>query len=197
MSFLDNYETVDVRLKRFIEDFKDSRVSITTELVDAPEQLKGIVFKCTVEVCDLEGNVVYKSTGWANEVPGDGAVNRDSVLENCETSAVGRALANLGYSGSKRPSAEEMKKVGKNSYAQASKPTVKASSNGEVLMPFGDFKGHDAKTVPLHQLKWAVDVVKKNLADPAKEGFKEPNEKALKDLEPIYLQRVSEGEVNS
>lgn len=197
MSFLDNYETVDVRLKRFIEDFKDSRVSVTTELVPAPEQLKGIVFKCTVEVCDLEGNVVYKSTGWANEIPGDGAVNRDSVLENCETSAVGRALANLGYSGSKRPSAEEMKKVGRNAYSQASKPSAAPASDGEVLMPFGDFKGHTAKSVPLHQLKWAVDFVKANIANPDKAKFRAANEKALRELEPVYLQRLNDGEVGS
>lgn len=188
MSFLDNYEQVDVRLKRFMEDFKDSRINIITELVDTPEGLKGILFKCTIEVSDMDSNLVYKSTGWANEVPGDGAVNRDSVVENCETSAVGRALANLGYSGSKRPSAEEMKKVGRGSYSNTTKPT----SSSEILMPFGDMKGQDANSVPLHQLKWAIDVIKNNLADPAKAKFRAPNEKALKDLEPIYLLRSRE-----
>ena len=40
--------------------------------------------------------------------------NKTSALENCETSAIGRALANAGYSGSKnRASAEEMAKVAK------------------------------------------------------------------------------------
>jgi hypothetical protein len=32
-------------------------------------------------------------------------------LENCETSAIGRALANAGFSGNKRTSREEMEKV--------------------------------------------------------------------------------------
>jgi hypothetical protein len=37
--------------------------------------------------------------------------NQSSALENCETSAIGRALANAGYSGNKRTSREEMEKV--------------------------------------------------------------------------------------
>jgi len=54
------------------------------------------------------------ATGYAEEVRGAGNVNRTSHVENCETSAVGRALANAGYAGSdvnKRPSREEMSKV--------------------------------------------------------------------------------------
>jgi hypothetical protein len=37
--------------------------------------------------------------------------NKTSALENAETSAIGRALANAGYSGNKRASREEMAKV--------------------------------------------------------------------------------------
>ena len=51
-------------------------------------------------------------TGYAFEVDGQGGMaNRTSALENCETSAIGRALANIGYSGAKRPSQEEMRKT--------------------------------------------------------------------------------------
>lgn len=35
-------------------------------------------------------------TGWAGEVIGDGMINKSSALENCETSAIGRACANAG-----------------------------------------------------------------------------------------------------
>jgi hypothetical protein len=39
-------------------------------------------------------------------------VNKSSALENCETSAIGRALANCNYSGGKeRASLEEIQKV--------------------------------------------------------------------------------------
>jgi hypothetical protein len=52
------------------------------------------------------------ATGYAHEVDGQGTVNRTSALENCETSAVGRALANAGYAPKgRRPSREEMAKT--------------------------------------------------------------------------------------
>jgi hypothetical protein len=57
---------------------------------------------------------VLISTGWAEEVRGQGNVNKTSHVENCETGAVGRALANAGMAGGsleKRPSREEMSKV--------------------------------------------------------------------------------------
>lgn len=49
------------------------------------------------------------ATGWASERVGDGEINVSSCLENTETSAVGRALANLGFGTAKhRASFEEM-----------------------------------------------------------------------------------------
>jgi hypothetical protein len=60
------------------------------------------------------------ATGYAEEVRGAGNVNRTSHVENCETSAVGRALANAGMAGTdvnKRPSREEMEKVERSSAA--------------------------------------------------------------------------------
>ena len=126
-NFLQNYEQVDDRLKRFFTDYKDSRIHVHTELVDTPPTLKGIIFKATIQVFDLDNNLVFSANGWANEVPGDGMVNKDSVVENCETSAVGRALANLSYSGSKRPSKEEMNKVGRGAY-QDPKPSTASTS---------------------------------------------------------------------
>lgn len=51
------------------------------------------------------------ATGWATEREGDGQINEVACLENTETSAVGRALANLGFTASsRRPSREEMEK---------------------------------------------------------------------------------------
>ncbi|MDQ6829190.1 MAG: hypothetical protein M3081_10035 [Gemmatimonadota bacterium] len=54
------------------------------------------------------------ATGWASEREGDGDINTVACLENTETSAIGRALANLGFTASRqRPSREEMDKVGR------------------------------------------------------------------------------------
>jgi hypothetical protein len=56
--------------------------------------------------------VLPAATGWASEREGDGEINRVACLENTETSAVGRALANLGFTASsRRPSREEMEKA--------------------------------------------------------------------------------------
>lgn len=54
------------------------------------------------------------ATGWASEREGDGEVNLAACLENTETSAIGRALANLGFSAARqRASLEEMVAAGR------------------------------------------------------------------------------------
>ena len=69
------------------------------------------------------------ATGWAAEREGDGEVNLVACLENTETSAIGRALANLGFTASaRRPSREEMVKVvrerGRASFPTRSQPNT-------------------------------------------------------------------------
>jgi hypothetical protein len=102
---LDDYEPVAARLDRWLKDHPDGRV--ITDLVHYLQDVA--VFKAELW---LDGEII--ATGWAEEVRGQGNVNRTSHVENCETGAVGRALANAGYAGSdvsKRPSREEMGKV--------------------------------------------------------------------------------------
>ncbi len=102
---LDDYEPVASRLDRFLKAHPDARV--ITDLVHYLADVA--VFKC-----ELWLNDEIIATGWAEEIRGQGNVNKTSHLENCETGAVGRALANAGLSGSdftKRPSREEMGKV--------------------------------------------------------------------------------------
>ena len=63
------------------------------------------------------------ATGWAAEREGDGDVNLVACLENTETSAIGRALANLGFTASaRRASREEMEKAARQR-GRASFPT--------------------------------------------------------------------------
>ena len=103
---LADYEPVEVRLQRFIKDWPDFRIS--TELESHQHDrfiVKAYLYK------HLEDAVAF-TTGYAEEKVSDRGVNSTSALENCETSAIGRALANAGYSAKgKRPSQEEMAKV--------------------------------------------------------------------------------------
>ena len=66
--------------------------SITTELV-SPTDSEQIVIKAIVRP-DVASERMF--TGYAQEIVGDGYINKTSALENAETSAVGRALAMMG-----------------------------------------------------------------------------------------------------
>lgn len=63
-------------------------------------------------------------SGMAEEIRGQGNVNKTSALENCETSAIGRALAALGLSGGEYASANEMDAVPRKEQAIQQNQTV-------------------------------------------------------------------------
>ena len=94
------YETVALRLKKFWEQYPE--YSIQTVLIQADDNR--VVMKATI----LDDSHKLVSTGHAEEFRNRGQINRTSALENCETSAVGRALAFLGLGGTEIRSAEEM-----------------------------------------------------------------------------------------
>ena len=101
-----DYETVDSRIKRFYADHPDG--CIRTELLSNPNEIGTAV---VLAYLYTDHGEILRSTGMAFEQAGQGFVNKTSHLENCETSAIGRALANYNYSGDKRPSREEMDKT--------------------------------------------------------------------------------------
>src|SRR6056297_61875 len=107
-----DYETVAERLKRFLKDHKDGRIITSNETT--PEDRAALTWVMSAAIFengeDLERSLP-KATGFAFEIDGEGMANKTSALENCETSAIGRALANAGYGGDKRASREEMEKV--------------------------------------------------------------------------------------
>lgn len=97
------YALVAERITHFYERFPRGR--IITELVSRDE--RAVTFRASVYRAPDER--APAATGWASEREGDGEVNAVACLENAETSAVGRALANLGFTASRhRPSREEM-----------------------------------------------------------------------------------------
>ena len=110
---LADYEPVADRIERFWTDNQDGRLS--TELVyhdDKRFVVKASVWRWSSGLGADGAQIPPTATGYAEELVGSTNVNKTSALENCETSAIGRALANLGYAPKgQRPSREEMVKV--------------------------------------------------------------------------------------
>ena len=107
---IDNYELVEDRLKKFWKDNPNAR--ITTDVVGNSDDGTMVIVKA--ELFLNKEDTLPIATGLAQETKGlGGFANNEAWLENCESSAIGRALANWKYQGSKkpRPTQEEMKKV--------------------------------------------------------------------------------------
>jgi hypothetical protein len=100
------YATVADRITLFYERYPDGRIE--TDLISRENgavTFKALVYRAVAERAPA-------ATGWASEREDDGEINSVACLENTETSAIGRALANLGFTASlKRPSREEMEKT--------------------------------------------------------------------------------------
>ncbi len=107
-----NYETVAERLDAAHKEYLNLRVVTSLIHIERNKEGMPIQYVCKAEIWIGD---LLKATGWAEEIVGSSPVNRTAALENCETSAVGRALANMGYQGSDpkktRPSRTEMAKV--------------------------------------------------------------------------------------
>lgn len=85
------YVLVSERLLHFNENYKNG--SIRTELVSAVDA-EMVVIKATVYPDCSDMNRYF--TGYSQATWGDCMVNKTAALENCETSAVGRALGMMG-----------------------------------------------------------------------------------------------------
>ena len=98
------YETVAQRLERWWKEFEDGRIITTIHHYDGST----VIFRA--EGYNNEDRLI--ATGYAEEVFGNSPVNKTSFLENCETSAIGRAISNsrIGHTG-ERASVSEMEKV--------------------------------------------------------------------------------------
>lgn len=119
-NFMDDYETVDSRIHRFWEKYPDGR--IVTHLEEIKIDDAGRTLACIVRTEIFKhdpGDVVAEqrrgrpdATGYAEESIATSTAPKGSLVETCETSSIGRALANLGFSAKgNRPSREEMQKV--------------------------------------------------------------------------------------
>ena len=105
-----DYEEVKDRIPLFWELHPEGRIASDT--MSDLSDITTIVFRC--DLYAHKDDPTPFSTGWAFETQAvGGPVNKYSHLENCETSAIGRALANANISNKNKPraSVSEMRKV--------------------------------------------------------------------------------------
>lgn len=103
---LENYETVDERIHKFYEMYPDG--SISTDLFSEARPDGRLEWICKASLRKQADGVIV-ATGWATEYEGANKFAPTNAPELAETSAIGRAIANLGFSkAGKRPSREEM-----------------------------------------------------------------------------------------
>ena len=94
------YETVALRVSKFREKYPIW--ALETEIIHRDQEV--VVIKAYIK--DDLGRVI--ATGHAEEYRASSQINETSATENCETSAIGRALAALGMGGTEFASADEV-----------------------------------------------------------------------------------------
>jgi hypothetical protein len=122
MAGLDDYENVKSRKLRFYAEHKDGRIIV--ELINSDLEEKA-VFKASIYLnADEQAKGLARAVGYALEMRDKTkplnkygkeyeSVNYTSWTENCEESAVGRALDNAGFMSQPKCSKEEMEKAGR------------------------------------------------------------------------------------
>jgi len=120
------YRTVVERLNDMYAD-TDGKYTLTTKVL---EDVNGtVLMKATLT---LPERGIF--TGHAFERENAGYINKTSHVENCETSAIGRALASAGYAGSEFASAEEVA----NAMKQQSSKEIKGALTKEQITNLED-----------------------------------------------------------
>ena len=120
------YVPVNERIRYFNEAYKNG--AILTQIMN--HENDSVLIEAKV-IPDVENEQRF-FTGYAQETKGKGMVNATSYIENCETSAVGRALGFMGIGvESSIASAEEVS----NAIAQQKEPKVVENSNTEIKEP--------------------------------------------------------------
>jgi hypothetical protein len=129
------YITVDERVREFHSLYPEG--CITTQLIEFGER---VVVKAIAIPDVASPDRIF--TGYAYEVEGSSQINRTSALENCETSAVGRALGFLGIGlvGS-IASADEVQ----NAVHQQEYPSEEQKAEYQELLSHDAFKGGKKK----------------------------------------------------
>lgn len=164
------YKTVAKRVDEFRQD-NGKDLSIVTSLVDRDEN--AVVMKA--EILDKDGRVI--ATGYAEEHRTASQINKTSALENCETSAIGRALANFGLGGGEYASADEVA----NAINQQEKATTNAPRYQKSSLSFDDIRAHLKTLEKISE----VDAYSKEVA----KSYPNPTEKQRYTIQTMFAER--------
>jgi hypothetical protein len=156
---LDDYETVEERLVKFWKDHPDGQIH--TKVLEHTTAR----FIVEASIYRTEADSRPWTTGLAEETVQGRGVNATSALENCETSAIGRALANAGYATKgKRASREEMSKVKAKvevqSIVQETKAKMADTAKEYVPVPVESDPWNQSFAAPVQTMEQAVETVK-------------------------------------
>ena len=137
-----DYAEVNQRIKAFRMVYPEG--TIITELLSNENGV--CIFRAVVS--NDEGKVI--GTGTAYEKEDSSFINKTSYIENCETSAVGRALGMCGFGiDVSVASAEEVANA-----IQNQEPTKEEADN--YVIDFGKHKGKKLNEVPKEYLEWML-----------------------------------------
>jgi len=156
---LEDYETVEERLVKFWKDHPDGQIH--TKVLEHTSAR----FIVEASIYRTEADSRPWTTGLAEETVQGRGVNATSALENCETSAIGRALANAGYATKgKRASREEMSKVKAKvevqNIVQETKAKMADTAKEYVPVPVESDPWNQSFAAPVQTMEQAVETVK-------------------------------------
>lgn len=164
------YKTVAKRVDEFRQKHKTD-LSIITSLVDRDSDT--VVMKA--EILDNDGRVI--ATGYAEEHRTASQVNKTSALENCETSAIGRALANFGLGGGEYASADEVA----NAINQQTTPVINVPTARKSSLSFDDIRAK------LETLETTAEV--NSYANEVAKAYPNPTEKQRYAIQTMFANR--------
>lgn len=129
-----------------------------------------VLIKCSIKRSD--GFTV--ATGYAEEIRNSTQINKDAAIENCETSAVGRALAALGLHGGEYASVQEIEKHGRNIEHSANrtenqdeqwqawidhiKTKITQAKETWQIRKLGEKQSNNMKLLRQHNIEWADEL---------------------------------------
>lgn len=178
-----DYVMVNERIKAFKELYPD--YAMVTEI----EHLGDGMCVIKAMVMDAEGNP--KASGHAYEKEGSSPINKTSYIENCETSAVGRALGFMGIGiDTSICSAEELAIA--ISQQETPEQIAERKLNGEAVeLPTGEDFARAMKSASAQQITMIKGIAER-IGQPTENICKKYKVKELGDLSPEQATEIIE-----